>query len=203
MDYFPHDTDASSDAKMMVLRAEGGLEAMAVYWAVVERIHADEGPLNLTETDVGTKSLSILLGVGFDALAKYVSTMVEIGLLERIEGTEMVTSARAEEYIEKMNRKRETARQNGKSGGRKPKRNRTRNQSATDVGCDSGARSGDILNLKHNNKKDEKGSVDNAARAANTPTACPKCGSGLMGTSSHKNGRSLYLCPDCFEEVWA
>jgi len=202
MNYFPHDTDAMGDPKMMVLRAEAGLEAVAVYWAVIERIHAEESPLNLCETDVGTKSLSILLGLGYESLATYISTMVQVGLLERIEGTEMVTSARAEAYIEQMDKKRETARRNGKSGGRKPKRNRARNQSGTNVGCKSDATSGDILNVKHINKKEEEKEPNNAAKAANTPPPCPKCGGGTMGTNSSRCGKALYICPDCYEEVY-
>lgn len=40
------------------------------------------------------------------------------------------------------------------------------------------------------------------ANAVSSPPNCPNCGSGMISTNSHKNGKSLFLCPECFEEVY-
>lgn len=194
MDYFPHDTNALSDDKVLALRMDAGLEAVACYWAILEKIYANEEPLNLSRTNVGTKTLAMLLGLGFDTLEKYVSAMVEVGLLELCEDGESVTNGRAEAYIEKLEQKRETARQNGKLGGRKPKRNQRRNQ----VGTKQQATSGDILNIKHKTiKKGAEGGADavetappTAEQAATSPV-CPLCSRPVR----FRGGE--WLCDEC------
>ena len=139
MDYFPHDTMALSDDKLLALRIDDGLEAVACYWAVLEKIYADEKPFDVSETNVGSsaeaRSVSYKLGVGFDTMRKYVFDMERVGLLYRVEdGADVFMSERAAEQIELLDKKRETARQNGKSGGRKPKDNQRRKPTETNVG---------------------------------------------------------------------
>lgn len=175
MDYFPHDTNATSDDKLLALRMDAGLEGLACYWAILEKIYANEEPFNLSKTNVGTRTLAMLLGIGFDELETYVSAMISVGLLELCEDGNSVTNRRAFEYIEKLDKKRETARQNGKLGGRKPKRNQRRNQ----VGTKPQATSGDILNIKPLNiKKDASVGAETEETAppdAQTPSTAPVC----------------------------
>lgn len=214
MDYFPHDSDAMSDDKLLSLRMDMGLEAVAVYWVVLEKIFRDEAPLNLSRTDVGYRLVLLLLGLDFEQFSAYVMKMEEIGLLYRVDGTECYMSERAEAQISALEKKRETARKNGRNGGRKPRENKHRNQRKTDVGSDSvptsGATSGDIkTETKTKRKIKEKVGADGAGADKAAPSApeCPKCGSGLIATNSSKptadgGKRRLFLCPDCYEEVW-
>lgn len=37
--YFPHDYNAISDPKMILLLSEGGLSAVAIYWILIELLH--------------------------------------------------------------------------------------------------------------------------------------------------------------------
>lgn len=210
MDYFPHDTKAMSDDKLLALRITKGLDAVACYWAIIEKIYADEQPFEVSETNVEATSVLLRLGVGFDTLSDYVFHMVEIGLLESdVDNPKLVTSKRAMEQIETLNKKRETARQNGKSGGRKPKGGKRGNQSKTNVGSNGEPKSAayKTLNVIGSHKENQitEASDDAAAGKPAPPSAlqCPKCGSGMIGTGSHRGGSRLFLCPDCAEEVWA
>lgn len=135
MDYFPHDTKAMSDDKLLALRIRDGLEAVACYWVILEKIYADEQPCDLSGSNVEATSVLLRLGVGPDVLKTYVSDMVKIGLLEcDVENPMKVMSMRAEEQIKVLEKKRETARQNGKSRKAKPKSQKDGKQRRTDVG---------------------------------------------------------------------
>lgn len=139
MDYFPHDTGSMKDDRIQALRMRHGLDAVCCYFAILEKVYADEEPVNLGRTDVGSMSISMWLGIGYEQIREYVSTMAELGLLESVEGCmEAYTSRRAEEYIEQIERKRETARQNGKKNLTRKKRKPTRNQRGINVGTDVG-----------------------------------------------------------------
>ena len=139
MRYFSHDTNASSDELMIQLRLEHGLEAVAVYWVILETLYSEEKPLVFGENQRETKSVLYRLGLGFEQVKKYVETMVEIGLLisrkSRENNFELISSLRANEHIEAYHVKAEVARQNGKKGGRPKKADS--NLSKTDVGFSS------------------------------------------------------------------
>ena len=139
MDYFPHDTHALSDDKLLALRLHHGGEAVYCYWSLLEKIYADEAPFDLSETNVEAMSVLYRLGVGLDVLKKYVSTMLEVGLLFAVNGDQnVVMSERAQQHIEQLDKKRETARQNGKKHSAKPSAKRTKKQRRTDVGTNIG-----------------------------------------------------------------
>lgn len=131
MRYFDHDTTASADDKIIALRMMHGSQAVDCYWALLEKIYADEAPLNLSETNAETQSVCFRLGVGYEDLKRYVSYMIEIDLLEATDDADTVTSARAMQKIADYREKCETARQNGKKGGRKPRRKPTANRVGT------------------------------------------------------------------------
>ena len=130
MRYFDHDTTASKDDGIMALRCEHGSAAVDAYWAIIEKMYADEAPVNR----LGTKPLTVWLAVGFEQLQTYIDGMIEHGLLE-CDGCDpdMVYSARVMDNIAAYQAKCETARQNGKKGGRKP----TRKPNANRVGSDA------------------------------------------------------------------
>lgn len=193
MDYFPHDTRAMSDSKVLALRMGKGLAAVACYWAVLERIYSEERPFELSETNVEAMLVSLLLGIGFDELSDYVFHMVEIGLLERdAENPDLIMSCRAREQIEKLDKKRETARQNGKKGGRKPvsnSSNRNRKPKETDVGSSEKPKSAAYKTLNgiglYKNKPIPIASGDADADESAPPAAvhrCPLCNTELERT---------------------
>lgn len=141
MRYFDHDTTATKDDKVVALRMEHGGEAVFCYWAILEKIYADEAPVRIDETDAETKALTVWLGFGFEVLKKYVSSMVAVGLFETVENDVFtVTSERAMENIAAYRGKCETARRNGKKGGRKPRQKPNANQSANQPQSDCQAK---------------------------------------------------------------
>lgn len=149
MDYFPHDTLALSDDKIQALRLLGGLEAVACYWAVLEKIYASEKPFEVPETNVGTNvgssveamSVAYKLGMAFEDFRAHITTMEQVGLIYRIEGTNSYMSERAEVQIAELEKKRETARRNGKARSGKPKKNQPCKLKRTKVGTNVGSTS--------------------------------------------------------------
>lgn len=119
MRYFDHDTTACSDSRLMALRLEHGSAAIDLYWTLLERMYADETELNLSGSNLETKSLTWLVSITQEQLESYVLTMLELGLFEG--DIEHLYSERAMANITAYQQRRETARQNGKLGGRKPK----------------------------------------------------------------------------------
>ena len=207
MDYFPHDTRAMGDDKLLALRLIDGLEAVAVYWAVLEKIYADEKPFILSETNVGCMSVSYMCGIGFEELTKMVFHMVDLGLFERDENDgNAIYSERATRQIEAIEKKRETARQNGKNGGRKPVRKPTK----TNVGSKSVASENQDsrnLNIKgigsyKKNQIPDSGSVgaDAAEAAPPSPPKCPLCGTELERTGIQSEPWWCSNCKDGFSD---
>lgn len=210
MDYFPHDTKAMSDDRLLALRIDGGLEAVACYWAVLEKIYSDEAPFDVSETNVEARSVLLRLGVGFDVLQKHVSRMVDIGLLERdVENPNVIMSKRAEEQIKALDKKREIARQNGKSGGRKPKSDKHSNQRKTNVGSSKETKVA-VNKTLNGIGLDKPNQIPIASDGAGADVAappsdfkCPQCGMQMDRTNSHKGAKVLYRCKLCAEEVWS
>lgn len=190
MDYFPHDSHAMSDDKLLALRINGGLEAVAIYWCVVEKMYADEKPFEVSETNVEATSVLYRLGVGFQEFEKYVSMMLAIGLFERDEeNPNLIISKRVKKQIEELDKKRVIARQNGKAGGRKPKGKNSRNQRETDVGSNGKPTSAPnkTLNSIGFDKQNQILCEERVAAVAEaTPRsskpACPLCGTDLEKT---------------------
>ena len=201
MDYFPHDSHAMSDDKLLALRIDKGLEAVAVYWCLLEKMYSDEAPFDMSETNAEARSVSYRLGVGFDVLADYVFHMCDIGLFERdVDNPNIIISERARCQIEELNRKREIARQNGKSGGRKPSNNKPKKPMKTDVGSNGKPKSGGNKTLngigfdKQNQIPVASG---DAAMAGATPPAAPRC--PMCDTDLEHTGidGSEWWCPHC------
>ena len=207
MDYFPHDTRAMSDDKLLALRMEGGLEAVAIYWAVLEKIYAEEQPFELSGTNVGAMSVSYILGVGFDVLEKHVSTMCELGLFERdVENPKRVMSARATKQIEALEKKRETARRNGKTRSSKkdakPKRNQHGNQRRSQQESNVEPTSPQLKPIGfHKENQIGLAPVGAAAAKAAPPVACPTCGCPMERTNSTQGSKRIWRCELCGTEV--
>lgn len=205
MDYFPHDTKAMSDDKLLALRIKDGLEAVACYWVILEKIYADEQPFDLTGTNVEATSVLLRLGVGLDTLQKYVSDMVEMGLLVYVENIpNVVMSERAEEQIRILDKKRETARQNGKMRSSKPKADTSRKQRRTNVGTDVGAKSAayKTLNDIGSYKKEPisvKSTSDGADAVKTAPPSVPRCPMCDLPLRSTGMTDEPWWCDNCLD----
>ena len=212
MRYFDHDTDAMTDESIQALRLECGGGAVDAYWAIIERIYKDEADLTLGENQPLTKSVTYWLGLGFDELKNYFSTMHEVGLLNVVEnsdGTFTLHSERASENIEKYRKRLETARQNGAKGGRKPKPNRKQTKAKPNPNrtlTKPKAKEKEKEKLLDTHKGYPNNCAERGADAENAPRTaieCPKCGAPMRATNQRTQGtgRRLYLCDECGEEA--
>ena len=209
--YFDHGTGAMGDPKLAQLCIEEGAGAVAAYWVVLEQIYRTETPLVIFENQGGnrplTKVVSHWLNVDAETLERWVSAMVEIGLLERVvENPGAVTSKRAEANIAAYREKRETARQNGKRGGRKPSRkpnpnqagNRTLTKPETEPLANKSKRKG--IGFDKQNQIPSASDVAAAAGAAPPEPAkpknppCPLCGGKLFRNPQ----TGTWDCDTCF-----
>ena len=59
MRYFDHDTTASKDDGIMALRCDHGSAAVDAYWAIIEKMYADEAPVNRLGTSTVSWSASM------------------------------------------------------------------------------------------------------------------------------------------------
>lgn len=203
MEYFNHDTMAGGDDKIIALRLECGGAAVDAYWVILEQLYRDETPLVLLGNQHVTRSVCHRLATDEKTLETWISTMLEIGLLEiAVENSNAVHSPRATKNIEEYRKKAETARQNGKKGGRKPKEkpkaNRRGNPDVTDAETQSQANK-----IKENKSIDtHKGyqilTATGVAAAVETapPAAVSKC--PLCDEKLFKNTQTGKLtCPCC------
>lgn len=121
MEWFKHDTDASTDGKLSVLRMQCGSVAVDAYWYVLEQIYKYEKPfcvslLNEDMTgEVYSNSMRVLCGcmqMDCAEMAKHMRAMCELGLLDAIDDETGfdVMSKRANEALSAANAKSTAAR---------------------------------------------------------------------------------------------
>ena len=118
--YFRHDIGASSDEKIMKLRLLHGGAAVDAYWYIIERLYKEETKLDLLGNPAETQLVSFWLNVGSDELTRWVSSMVELGLLTNDGG---LWSKRVQVSLGFYRDRAQVSRENGKKGGRPPKQN--------------------------------------------------------------------------------
>jgi hypothetical protein len=120
--YFPHDSNARLDVKMIKFRAKHGYEGYGIFWAIIEVLR-DQAEWKLSVDDLDVLSLSIQ--VDTDKLKLIIDDLVDIKLLKRTANyiySESLT--RRMQYFED---RKNTYRNNGKKGGR-PKANEKLNK---------------------------------------------------------------------------
>lgn len=207
MRYFDHDVTASDDDRIMALRLECGGAAVDAYWAVLELIYRTETHLVFSENRPETKSLCHRLCTDAETLGSWLSSMAEIGLLNRSEGdvenaVEYV-SQRAMCNIAGYVSRQETARENGKKGGRKPTANRagtksvpkqkpTANRQQTEPLAKEKEKEKSLVTHKGLPNDDASGGA--AAAKAAPPPACPLCGTRLW-----RDHLGSWHCDTCCE----
>ena len=121
--YFPHDSNARNDIKMIKFRAKHGYEGYGIFWAIIEVLREQsEWKLEFDSIDV----LSIAIGIDTNRLNEIVADLLEIKLLKK-SGNYIVSESltRRMQYFEE---RKNIYRNNGKKGGR-PKANEKQNES--------------------------------------------------------------------------
>lgn len=120
MEWFKHDTDASTDGRLSVLRMQYGSVAVDAYWYVLEQIYKYERPFCMDVADADseradyTDSMRVLCGcmqTDCAEMAMLMRAMCELGLMRLIVGDAgtSVMSQRAEEALSAANAKSKAA----------------------------------------------------------------------------------------------
>lgn len=78
--YFPHDTNAQHDEKILRIREKFGWEGYGLFWAVVERMR-ESRRYKIGINSIG--GLAISLGVKCTLLNDFMSTCIDYGLFEK------------------------------------------------------------------------------------------------------------------------
>lgn len=209
MQYFNHDTDASTDPGIMSLRLMAGGAAVDAYWYLVELMYREETNCLAFANQLGLPLVSHMLNTDEKTLESYVSAMCEVGLFEMVESDVLtVRSKRVGESVSAYEDKRETLRQNGKKGGRKPTRKPDANQKQTKAETKSKP---DAKPIKKNkrvgfDKQNQTLGVPPVAAAADAAPdetqyskGLPPCECG--GTFQlGRNGRFALICDLCGRE---
>lgn len=109
MDYFPHDTNSSSDEKIEALRGEFGNDGYAMYFILLERIYkTDTGSLNLNKTVI-KKAIVKHIGVSEEVFNNILDFCFEIELFDKstYENLGVLTSNGIKKRRDEVNKQRE------------------------------------------------------------------------------------------------
>lgn len=80
--YFPHDFNASTDPKLLKLRAKTGWGGYGIFWAILEQLRAVDG-CKYKKDDIDCLSLS--LGLEIDYIDKIITLCIELCLFDHDE----------------------------------------------------------------------------------------------------------------------
>lgn len=210
MQYFNHDTNASTDRAIMALRVSCGGAAVDAYWYLVEQMYLDETELVIFGNQVGSDAIAHVLCTDSETLLSWVEKMVSLGLLERCgDDGASVVSNRMAENVSEFRRKSETARQNGKMGGRKPKAKPSGNQGGSKSETKSVSAQKPNAKLIKENKRvgfDKQNQTLGVPPVAAAADAAPdetqlstglRCGCGGLFAPDRESGSFRLVCPDC------
>ena len=110
--YFPHDSNAQHDEKILQLRAKHGWEGYGLYWAIIERLRDNEDfKFSLT----AIPGLSISLSHPQDSLEAMLEDCFTIGLLHKLDGCFYSDSLMRR--MNEIDARREVFRESGRRGG--------------------------------------------------------------------------------------
>lgn len=117
MDYFPHDTDASSDEKLEALRSLYKNDGYAFYFILLERIYRSENGELSIENEAVFKLLLRRIGVSHTKFTKMLQTSFELNLFnkEKFENEKVITSNGIKRRASSIETERERKRKQYKS----------------------------------------------------------------------------------------
>lgn len=94
LEYFPHDVDASSDEKLVAMRAMHGNDGYAFYFTLLERIYRTEkGALNLSKP-VWKAAVVSILNITRDNFEVMMCTAIDVGLFDGNEYAKGIVTSR-------------------------------------------------------------------------------------------------------------
>lgn len=130
IEYFSHDTDASSDDKIEALRALHGNDGYAFYFIILERIFRTGNPEYSVENDAVFAALLKKIGVSKSKFQNILKSAFDLFLLDResYETRKVLTSNGIKRRIEGINSKRKRDRDR-KSGAENPEENEENSES--------------------------------------------------------------------------
>jgi len=110
--YFPHDSNARQDVKILKLRIKHGWAGYGLYWGIIEALRdQDNYSFDASEPEL----ISLAVGCSVDELIPVLETCIEVGLLVEEDGKIYSKSLkRRMEYVNEIREKRRIA---GKKGG--------------------------------------------------------------------------------------
>lgn len=161
MFYFDHDTSASKDSRILMLRKQHGGAAVDAYWSIIEILYTEEKPLGFSDENPEVFALSMWLCCDYSDLEIWIHAMLKIGLLINASDDDseiLLWSERVGERVSEYQEKQETARQNGKKGGR-PKKQETE-QKPSENQTETQKNPGVSICLTNKNKNKNKNRIE-------------------------------------------
>lgn len=191
MFYFDHDTSASKDSRILMLRKQYGGAAVDAYWSIIEVLYTEEKPLGFSDENPEIFALSMWLCCDLSDLETWVHAMLRIGLLIDVSENDSeikLWSERVGERVSEFLEKQETARQNGKKGGR-PRKEKTETK-PTENQSETEKNPGVSISLTNKNKNKNKNRIEEKEKEKEEsenpvgfPLQCLAAFNEIMGTA--------------------
>jgi len=109
--YFPHDSNARQDTKILKLRIKHGWAGYGLYWGIIEALRdQDNYSFDANEPEL----ISLAVGCSVDELIPVLETCIEVGLLVNEDGE--IYSKSLKRRMEHVNEIREKRREAGRKG---------------------------------------------------------------------------------------
>lgn len=109
--YFPHDSNARQDVKILKLRIKHGWAGYGLYWGIIEALRDQDNYSFDNEPEL----ISLAVGCSVDELIPVLETCIEVGLLVNEDGE--IYSKSLKRRMEHVNEIREKRREAGRKGG--------------------------------------------------------------------------------------
>ena len=109
--YFPHDSNARQDTKILKLRIKHGWAGYGLYWGIIEALRDQDN----YSFDAEPELISLAVGCSVDELIPVLETCIEVGLLVNEDGE--IYSKSLKRRMEHVNEIREKRREAGRKGG--------------------------------------------------------------------------------------
>ena len=110
--YFPHDSNARQDIKILKLRIKHGWAGYGLYWGIIEALRDQD---NYAFEADQPELISLAVGCSVDELIPVLETCIEVGLLVNEDGE--IYSKSLKRRMEHVNKIREKRREAGRKGG--------------------------------------------------------------------------------------
>ena len=110
--YFPHDSNARQDVKILKLRIKHGWAGYGLYWGIIEALRDQD---NYAFEAEQPELISLAVGCSVDELMPVLETCIEVGLLVNEDGE--IYSKSLKRRMEHVNEIREKRREAGRKGG--------------------------------------------------------------------------------------